>query len=139
MALLVGLLAGCAQPGDGADGPAADLAGASLETADLERGELLALSCRACHTFGAGEAQLVGPNLHGVFGRPAASVPGFEYSTALREVGFVWTPDRLDAWLAQPEAFLPGSNMPFAGLSSASDRQALLAYLLRATADGGPQ
>ena len=134
MALLVLLVAGCGQSSD--DVETVELAGPASASAELERGELLALSCRVCHTFGAGEEHLVGPNLNGVFGRSAASAPGFEYSAALREAGFVWTPDRLDAWLAEPTGFLPGNNMPFAGFSSAADRQALLAYLLRATGGG---
>ena len=125
------LVAAC---GGSADDPSVGAAG----TVDLERGELLALACRACHTFGAGEDHLLGPNLHGMFGRSTASAPGFEYSAALREADFVWTPDALDAWLAEPNGFLPGNNMTFAGFNSPSDRQDLLAYLLRVTAEGQP-
>ncbi len=129
MALLVLFVTGCGQSSD----EGTFLVG----TADSERGELLALSCRACHTFGAGEEHLLGPNLHGVFGRSPASAPGFEYSAALQEADFVWTPDRLDAWLARPDDFLPGNNMTFAGFSSTSDRQALMDYLLQVTVTGG--
>ena len=130
MALLVLFVTGCGQSGD---------EGTFLvSSADSERGELLALSCRVCHTFGADEEHLLGPNLHGVFGRSAASAPGFEYSAALQEADFVWTPDRLDAWLAQPDDFLPGNNMTFAGFSSTTDRQALIDYLFQVTATGGP-
>ena len=130
MALLVLFVTGCGQSGD----EGTFLVG----SADSERGELLALSCRVCHTFGADEEHLLGPNLHGVFGRSAASATGFEYSAALQEADFVWTPDRLDAWLAQPDDFLPGNNMTFAGFSSTTDRQALIDYLLQVTASGGP-
>ena len=129
LAFLVLFVTGCGQSGEEGTflvGPA-----------DSERGELLALSCRVCHTFGAGEEHLLGPNLHGVFGRSPASAPGFEYSAALQEAAFVWTPDRLDAWLAQPDDFLSGNNMMFAGFSSASDRQAVIDYLLQVTATGG--
>ena len=130
MALLVLFVTGCGQSGD----EGTFLVG----SADSERGELLALSCRVCHTFGADEEHLLGPNLHGVFGRSAASAPGFEYSAALQEADLVWTPDRLDAWLAQPDDFLPGNNMTFAGFSSTTDRQALIDYLLQVTATGSP-
>ncbi len=101
--------------------------------ADLARGELLSLACVVCHTLGQGESHLAGPNLHGVFGRSAGTAAGFEYSTALRQAGIVWTPDELDAWLAEPDDFVPGNHMVFAGYRSASDRTDLLAYLLHAT------
>ncbi|HEY9183413.1 MAG TPA: cytochrome c family protein, partial [Gammaproteobacteria bacterium] len=78
--------------------------------ADLKRGELLGLACLACHTLAAGEGTLVGPNLHGVFGRPAASLPGFEFSPALTASGLVWTPISLEAWLADPSGFVAGTT-----------------------------
>ena len=104
--------------------------------ADLKRGELLSLACVVCHTLGPGEEHLAGPNLHGVFGRAAASATTFEYSAALRESGIIWSPAELDAWLAEPDGFVPGNNMVFAGIHSASDRSDLLAYLIRATTAG---
>ena len=114
---------------------AAYLAEPRFAEADLQRGELLSLSCVVCHTFGPGEDHLIGPNLNAVFGRPAAAAVGFQYSDALQGADIVWTPDLLDRWLAEPDGFLPGNNMPFAGLNSATDRNALLAYLLRATGE----
>lgn len=104
--------------------------------ADFERGELLSYACIVCHTLGPGEGHLIGPNLSGVFGSPAASAPNFQYSDALRESGIVWTPGELDAWLARPDDFVPGNLMVFAGIYSVSDRTDLLAYLLRETAAG---
>jgi len=101
--------------------------------ADLARGELLGLACLACHKLGAGEGTLVGPNLHGVFGRPAASLTGFGYSPALAASGLVWTPLSLEAWLADPAGFVAGTTMAFTGYRSAEDRRDLIAYLLRAT------
>ena len=101
--------------------------------ADLKRGQLLSLACAACHSFGAGEKAIVGPNLHGVFGRPAAAVDGFDYSPALRASGLVWTPRALDAWLADPASFVVGTKMTFTGYRSAEDRRDLIAYLLQAT------
>lgn len=101
--------------------------------ADLERGRILSLACQACHTFGASEDHNLGPNLHGMFGRPAAQLDGFAYSDALRASELVWTPQTLEAWLAEPNDFVPGNNMVFAGYGSATDRRDLLAWLLRAT------
>ena len=101
--------------------------------ADLRRGELLGLACLACHKLAAGEGTLVGPNLHGVFGRPAGSLPGFEFSPALKASGLVWTPVSLEAWLADPSGFVEGTTMAFTGYRSPDDRRDLIAYLLRAT------
>jgi cytochrome c len=101
--------------------------------ADLKRGQLLSLACAACHSFGSGEKTIVGPNLHGVFGRAAGEVEGFDYSAALRSSGLVWTPRALDAWLADPASFVAGTKMTFTGYRSAEDRRDLIAYLLQAT------
>lgn len=102
-------------------------------SADLARGELLALACAACHRFGAGEGTLIGPNLHGVFGRPAAALPEFAYSPALKASGLVWTPVSLEAWLADPAGFVAGTTMAFSGYRSGGDRRDLIGYLLKIT------
>ena len=104
-----------------------------LMGADLARGELLSLACAACHTFRAGQKAIVGPNLHGVFGRPAAAVADFGYSPALRAANLVWTPRALEAWLADPARFVAGTTMTFTGYRSPADRRDLIAYLLHAT------
>jgi len=101
--------------------------------ADFKRGQLLSLACAACHSLGAGEKTIVGPNLHGVFGRPAGTVEGFDYSPGLRSSGLVWTPRALDAWLADPASFVAGTKMTFTGFRSEQDRRDLIAYLLQAT------
>lgn len=101
--------------------------------ANQDAGEAQAQTCRACHTLGAGGVDLIGPNLHGMFGRTAGKADGFRYSSVLEEARFVWTPRALDAWLAQPARFLPGNLMSFPGIRDAADRDALIAYLLRAT------
>lgn len=101
--------------------------------ADVARGEVLALACAACHRFRVEEGTLIGPHLQGVFGRPAASIEGFDYSPALRASGLVWTPRSLEAWLANPAGFVEGTTMAFTGYRAAEDRRDLIAYLLRAT------
>ncbi len=130
-------------PGAGAQDVPSDsasatfLAEARFANADFGRGELLSYACIVCHTLGPGEGRLIGPNLNGIFGRPAASAPDFPYSDALQEAGIVWTPAQLDAWLARPDDFVPGNLMVFAGIYSVADRTDLLAYLLRETAVEG--
>jgi cytochrome c len=101
--------------------------------ADLERGALLSLACAACHGLRAGEPSTIGPGLHGVFGRSAASVPGFAYSDALRAAPLVWTPAAVEAWLAAPATFVPGTTMAFTGYRDPDDRRDLIAYLLNVT------
>lgn len=102
--------------------------------AHLARGEILSFACRACHGLAPGDPSPLGPPLHGMFGRPAASLPDFKYSRALKESGIVWTEETLDAWLARPDGFIPGNDMAFAGFRSADDRRALIAYLKMQTA-----
>jgi cytochrome c len=108
------------------------LAEPELAAANTARGEVLAFACAACHQF-RDEVTLIGPHLHGVFGRPAASIEGFAYSPALRQSGLVWTPRSLEAWLADPSGFVAGTTMAFTGYRSAEDRRDLIAFLLRAT------
>jgi hypothetical protein len=52
------------------------------------------------------------------------------YSTALRQVGGRWTEARLEAFLADPGAFAPGTAMTYR-VESAEDRRALVAFLRR--------
>ena len=104
------------------------------EAGDPERGRIVFYACRACHRLGAGPPR-EGPDLAGLFGRTAGTAPGYErYSAALREAGFEWTAARLDAWLKDPNGFLPGNRMRFAGLRRAEDRRDLIAYLRKASA-----
>jgi cytochrome c len=100
---------------------------------NLARGERLSLACQACHTFAVDGPHLLGPNLHGVFGRRAGSAAEFQYSPALEAADIVWTPETLDAWLADPVGYLPGTTMAFTGYQSPLDRRDLVFYLVNAT------
>ena len=103
--------------------------------ADPAYGARLAMQCRACHSFEKGGPSVSGPNLYGMFGRQAGEVDGYPYSDALADADFIWTPEALDAWLMQPMRFLPGNRMAYPGLREQSDRNAVIAELLRVTDD----
>jgi cytochrome c oxidase assembly protein subunit 11 len=86
---------------------------------------LFASRCAACHSLTVNK---VGPKLDRVFGRRAGSVPGFDYSAAVRDAGIVWTAANLDRWLANPHKFIPGTLMPLV-TPDRNDRASLIAYL----------
>ena len=89
--------------------------------------------CQSCHLTAEGAGSLVGPNLFGLFGRQVASAPGFDYSPALKAETFIWTPEQLDHWLANPGTFVPGNRMTFSGVRKPADRTAVIAYLMTQT------
>src|SRR5579885_2731103 len=66
--------------------------------------------CGDCHTL-TPESGMVAPSLKGVVGRKVASLPDFQYSDALKAKGGTWTEGSLDAFLANPKAFAPGTTM----------------------------
>ena len=98
--------------------------------ADFARGKRLWRQCSSCHTVAEDAGDLVGPNLHQLFGREVGSREGFSYSNALTEADFTWTPEKLDEWLTSPRNFLPGNRMSFAGVRKPKDRENVIAYLM---------
>ncbi len=97
-----------------------------------DRGEQVFQACLACHTTDRSDRPGVGPDLWGVVGRKVASVAGFtRYSAAMSSAGGNWTPERLDRFLRQPMAEIPGTAMVFPGIPGAQDRADLIAWLNR--------
>ena len=102
---------------------------------DAARGRTAFLKCQSCHNLAGGAPARFGPNLDNIFGRIAGTSPSYAgYSKALKESGIVWDERMLDEWLKNPQNFLPGNKMPFAGMRSQQERADVLAFL-RAAAD----
>ncbi len=98
-----------------------------MGAADAGKGEKVFGKCRACHKIDGTDA--TGPHLNGVVGREIGAVAGFGYSGALEQVGDVWSPENLFAFLENPKGEAPGTTMSFAGLKKPEDRVNLIAYL----------
>ncbi len=102
---------------------------ALLASADAGDGRKIFRKCKACHTADKGGRHKVGPNLWDVVGRAKAGAAGYRFSGALAGLGGAWTFADLDAFLARPKAFAPGTKMTFRGVKKAADRAAVIAYL----------
>ncbi len=99
---------------------------------DAAAGQRVFNQCRACHIIENNGRNGVGPNLHTVFGRRAASIEGFRYSANMRtlgEQGHVWTEDNLRAYLRNPKDVVPQGTMSFPGLRNDQQLNDLIAYL----------
>jgi cytochrome c len=96
--------------------------------ADADKGKAVFEECAACHTLD-GNSEGDGPSLQGVFGRKAASRDDYRYSAAMTRSGVTWDAEALDKYVADPEAFIPGNKMAFAGIPDKTKRDDLMAYL----------
>jgi cytochrome c len=103
--------------------------GTVLPKAVVADGEKIASRCQQCHNLSKGGPNLIGPNLWDIVNRPRASHPGFDYSSAMAAKHDPWSYDNLFVYLKLPAAMVPGTKMTFAGIPSADDRIALIAYL----------
>lgn len=100
---------------------------------DAERGKaFFQISCAICHSPALGPDNTVilkqGPSLVGVVGRPAGSLPHFNYTKAIRESGLKWDPATLYRFLANPMEVLPGTTMPIP-VADPRNRADVIAYL----------
>lgn len=84
--------------------------------------------CATCHTTNLSDPTRQGPSLFGIVGKPAGKTDGFRYSAGFAEANFVWDDAGLDAYLANPQAMVPGSNMAYRQ-PKAETRTAIIAYL----------
>ena len=101
-----------------------------LQTASAEKGQAAAKVCQTCHTFEKNGPNRVGPNLYGVVGdHKGEGRNGFNFSAAMKGKGGTWTYEDLNAFIANPKAFVPGTAMGFAGIPKDSERADVIAYL----------
>jgi cytochrome c len=107
----------------------AALASAAQAAGNAGNGAVVFNRCAICHDNTKSGPNKIGPELFGVVGRKAGTYPGFSYSGAMQKAGFMWTPDRLDAYIASPATVVPGNKMTFAGIANASQRADLIAFL----------
>lgn len=105
---------------------------AALASGGSEGGEELFEGCVRCHTLEAGKHK-VGPSLSDLFGREAGTQEDYRYSSPLRDSGIIWDETSLDAFLADPRGFVPGTRMSFRGVEDDHDRQDLIDWLREAT------
>jgi cytochrome c len=91
-------------------------------------------ACVACHTLNGNEGVRAGPTLAGIFGRRIATLPGYNFSEALKKMDIVWTPETVSKLFEiGPMAYTPGTKMPEQTIGSAADRKALVDFLAKAT------
>ncbi|MRH21977.1 c-type cytochrome [Rhodovulum strictum] len=101
---------------------------------DGSRGAEIWRACAVCHSLTPEGGNRAGPSLHGIFGRRIASLPGYDFSPALRAMHLTWTPETVAALFERgPESYTPGSRMPEQRLSDPEDRRALTDFLARMT------
>ncbi len=105
------------------------VADAAHAAGDPVAGKGVFARCAACHIAEKNGGNGLGPNLFGVVGRKAASLPNFSYSGALKTSGITWTPDKLKIWVSGPQKLVPGTKMAFGGLSSGHQIDDVVAYL----------
>ena len=102
--------------------------------ADVEKGKAAFEQCAACHSLDA-TGDYDGPTLKGVIGRKAGSLEDYRYSAAMKRSDVVWDAATVDKYVADPQAFIPGNRMAFAGINDKTQRDDLIAFLAVATKD----
>jgi cytochrome c len=102
-----------------------DERGAASGAGDAARGKIVfEKRCTGCHAM---DGDREGPRLAGVFGRKAGAVPGFDYSTGLKNSHLTWNDATLDKWLTDPDSVAPDTKMDF-HVPKAQERADLIAY-----------
>jgi len=90
--------------------------------------------CVACHTLTPDEGNKAGPTLWHLFGRRIATLPGYNFSPALKQLDIVWSKQTVSKLFEiGPAHYTPGTKMPEQTIGSPEERQALVDFLGRVT------
>jgi cytochrome c len=99
--------------------------------ADVTKGQqFVAQQCAACHSVNSGGANGVGPNLYGVMNDKMFAKAGYDFSSAAKgKASGVWTYQKMNEWLDDPQSFAPGTRMGYTGIKNDVVRADTIAYL----------
>uniref|UniRef100_UPI0038D1D2B5 c-type cytochrome n=1 Tax=Limobrevibacterium gyesilva TaxID=2991712 RepID=UPI0038D1D2B5 len=114
----------------------AAIATAPAVAQDPAAGEKAFVVCRACHQIGPSAKNLVGPELNGVVGRKAGTVPGYTYSQANLHSGLTWDETTLETYLPSPQTIVKGTKMIFPGVKDPQKVKDIIAFLKQFGPDG---
>jgi cytochrome c len=103
---------------------------------DVANGQKVFQQCQICHAIAAGAQNKIGPELNGLDGRHSGTAANYTYSDANKNSGIVWNEATFKQYIANPQAMIPGTKMPFAGLKDPQQINDLWAYLKQFNADG---
>lgn len=102
----------------------------SAQECDLDKGKQLFQVCSACHSITKDvDPNKQGPTLKGLLGREVGALVSFEYSPAMLEAKFIWSPEKLNSFIENPNAVIPWNGMPFSGIKSKAERDAVGCYI----------
>jgi cytochrome c len=104
------------------------LSGSTANAAgDAKAGEAVFSRCAACHSTSPG-VNKIGPSLAGIVGSQSGAVPGFHFSSGMKNAKVTWDEASLDKFLQNPNGLVHGTSM-FFSVPNATDRQNVIAYL----------
>jgi cytochrome c len=103
---------------------------------DAAAGEKVFGVCKACHQIGETAKNGVGPQLNGIIGRKAGTVPSYNYTAANKDSGITWDEATFREYIKNPKAKIPGTKMIYAGLKDEKKTDDLLAFLKQFDAGG---
>ena len=112
------------------------LPSAAAKAQDLAAGEQSFKKCLPCHAVGEGATNKVGPQLNGLEGRKAGTIPDYSYSDANKNSGLVWSEAVFKEYIQNPMGQMPGTKMAFPGIKNETEINNLWAYLKQFGPDG---
>ena len=95
---------------------------------DVEKGANVFKQCQACHSIGPGAQNKIGPELNGLDGRKAGTVPNYSYSDANKNSGIVWSEQTFKEYKRSRDK-IPGTKTIFPGLENEQQTNDLWAYI----------